>query len=418
MRVLFLTNSYPPYELGGQGQSCQQVVDGLEQKGHATLVLTSMRGTNNVPVEADGIYRLLYLETDMAPSRHSVTFFTKRKAREKHNLQSFERVHEQFEPDVVFIWGMWNFPRSLPALFEARCPGKVLYRFAEYWPILPSQHDIYWRAPARRWYSRFPKWLIGNIALAMLAKDNRRHALKFEHTMCVSAATRNVLVEAGIPVSNARIIHTGLDIKQYLNSAQYDSSPENRRLNLLYAGRLTPYKGVHTTIKAMAKLVFDQGLQNISLSVAGSGAVEYENHLRLLVTQAGLTDYVSFLGQVPFAEMPKLLRKFDVLLVPSTWPEPFARMVLEGMISGLTVVATPTGGTTEILKDGNNGLLFAPDDADDLAQKIASLVADPELRRRLAHIGQQTVIERFTKTRMIAEIESYLQEVARLSTGT
>ncbi len=76
-------------------------------------------------------------------------------------------------------------------------------------------------------------------------------------------------------------------------------------------------------------------------------------------------------------------------------------------------MATPTGGTTEILVDGENGLLFAPDDAEDLARKIICLEGNPELRRKLALAGRQTVVERFTKTKMVDEVESYLQEVFR-----
>ena len=110
--------------------------------------------------------------------------------------------------------------------------------------------------------------------------------------------------------------------------------------------------------------------------------------------------------------MPQLLRKFDVLVVPSIWQEPFSRMVLEGMISGLVVVATPLGGTTEILRDGENGLLFAPGDSEDLAQKIVCLASDPELRRKLALAGKQTVDERFTVTKMMDELEGYIQDVA------
>ena len=94
MRILFLTNFYLVHGSGGEWQSCQQVVEGLKQRGHTTLVLTSMHGTNNVPIEADGSYRALYLEMDLVPWRHSLTFFTQRKAREKHNLQCFE----------LFVW--------------------------------------------------------------------------------------------------------------------------------------------------------------------------------------------------------------------------------------------------------------------------------------------------------------------------
>ena len=414
MRILFLTNFYQ-VNTGGEEQSCQQVVEGLQQRGHSTLVLTSMHGTNNVPVKADGTYRSLYLEVDLVPWRHSITFFTKRKAREKYNLQCFERVLEQFAPDIVFIWGMWNLPRSLAVLAEARYPDKVIYRFATYWPTLPSAHEFYWRAPGRKWYSQIPKHLLGHFALSMLANELQKYPLTFKHAICVSAASRSILVEAGIPVSNARIVYTGLDVNKYLNGKQPQQAHDERSLNLLYAGRLDSDKGIDTAIEAMTKLVFGQGKRDIRLSLAGSGSTEYENHLRELVNQAGLIDFVTFLGWIPQTEMPKLLRNFDVLLLPSIWPEPFSRVVLEGMISSLVVVATQTGGTVEVLRDGENGLLFAAGDTEDLAQKIASLADDHKLRLRLALAGRKTVAEKFTKTKMMDEIESYLQEVFRSS---
>jgi len=417
MRILFLTNFYMVHGSGGEEQSCQQVVEGLKQRGHTTLVLTSMHGTNNVPVEADGTYRSLYLEMDLVPLRHSITFFTRRKAREKHNLQVFERVLQQFDPDIIFIWGMWNLPYSLPAFAEATYPHKVVYRFATYWPTLPSQHEFYWRTPGHNWYSRLPKQVLGHFALAMLTKEAQRAPLAFRQAMCVSAASRNVLVEAGVPVSHARIIHTGLDVKHYLNGGeQHSPHHKDQNLNLLYAGRIYPEKGVDTVIEAMINLVHGQGKRDIRLSLAGSGSVEYENHLRQLVNRAGLTDYVSFLGWVTPEEMPRLLGKFDVLLLPSIWPEPFSRAVLEGMISGLVVVATRTGGTPEVIVDGENGLLFTPNDPEDLAKKIAHLVDDPESRNQMGYAGMQTILERFTMTKMMDKIESFLQDVAYVST--
>ena len=415
MRVLFLTNFYQIHGSGGEEQSCQQVVEDLKQRGHTTLVLTSMHATKNVPMNVDGIYRSLYLEMDLVPLRHSITFFTRRKAREKYNLQVFEHILQEFDPDIIFIWGMWNLPYSLPAFAEARYPNKIVYRFATYWPTLPSQHESYWRTPGRSWYSRLPKQVLGHIALSMLTKETQKLPLAFRHSICVSTTARDILIKAGIPISNARIIYTGLDITKYLNGELHHDVDEKSSLNLLYAGRLTSEKGIDTAIEAMKKLVFDHGQREIRLSLAGSGSGDYENHLHQLVRKAGLTDYVSFLGWVSPEEMPGLLHKFDVLVVPSIWPEPFARVVMEGMISGLVVVATPTGGTTEILIDGENGLLFAAGDAEDLARKIVSLASDPKLRRRLAREGKQTIVESFTKTKMMDEIESYLQEVFRSS---
>jgi glycosyltransferase involved in cell wall biosynthesis len=291
----------------------------------------------------------------------------------------------------------------------------VVYRFATYWPTLPSQHELYWRAPGRKWYSHIPKRVLGRVALAMLAKDAQQPPLAYEHVICVSAASRDVLVKAGLPIPNARIIHTGLDVGTYLNGGQPELDNDGRSLNLLYAGRLTPDKGIDTAIRAMTKLVFGQGQGDIRLSLAGSGSRDYENHLRDLIHQEGLADYVSFLGWVPPGEMPDLLRKFDVLVLPSVWPEPFARVVSEAMISGLVVVATPSGGTPEIVLDGENGLLFAPGDPEDLAQKIARLAHDRESRRKLAYAGKQTVLEKFNMPKMMDEIESFLHEVAGVS---
>src|SRR5919108_2453922 len=293
MRILFLINYYQIDGSGGEDMSCRQVIGGLKERGHTTLVLTSMHGTNNVPLEKDGVFRSLYLEMDLVPWRHSITFFTRRRAREKYNLQVFERVVDQFKPDIIFIWGIWNLPRSLPVFAEARYPDKVVYRFATYWPTLPSQHEVYWRKTGRTWYSQLLKRVLSYIALAMLAKEEQQLPLTFKYAICVSAATRNILVEAGIPIENARVIYTGLDPQQYLK-AQKDRHPnhKNQNLNLLYAGRIWPEKGVDTAIKALEKLVCGRDLRNIKLSVVGSGSEDYEKFLHHLVEKVGLNDYV------------------------------------------------------------------------------------------------------------------------------
>ena len=412
MRILILTNFYPPYELGGQGRSCQQVVEGLQQRGHSVLVLTSRHGAYNQPCQAGDVRRCLYLEMDLTPLRHGLIFFTRRRQREKHNLHSLQRLLTQFQPDLVFVWGMWNLSHSLPALAEAYCPGRVIYRFAEYWPTLPSQHELYWRAPGRNWVSRLVKEPLSRLALTLLAKDGQRPALRFEQVICVSRATRDVLVEAGIPVAQARIIHTGLDVEQYPGGDGHQTENEHEGLKLLYAGRLAADKGVETTIEAMAHLVRERGVLGVRLSLAGSGSADYTNHLRQLVADADLDSHITFLGWIPHEKMADLMHQFDALLVPSKWPEPFARVVLEGMVSGLVVIATPTGGTSEIIRDEENGLLFEPGNSQELAQKIACLAVNLQLRKQLRNAGRKTVSEQFTLTKMLDLYEGFLLQVA------
>jgi glycosyltransferase involved in cell wall biosynthesis len=412
MRILFLTNFYPPFEIGGMEKSCLQVVEGLQRRGHDCYVLTSMNGTKNRPVQENGIYRWLYLEMDFEPWRQAFKFFLNRESRENENMQRFSRLVQEIQPDIIFIWGMWNLPRSLAAFAESHCPDQVVYRFADYWPTLPTQYELYWRTPGRRWFSRIPKILMGSIARLILAFYHPP-SLEFKKAICVSAATRDALVKAGIPVSHARIIHTGIDETLFRNGNAHPKSDDgDQTLKLLFAGRLSPDKGVEIAIQAIKGIVHGRGTKSVQLSLAGAGAEDYLKRLQNLVDRSGLADHIEFLGYLPSEAIPGLMAKFDAILVPSTWEEPFARVVLEGMAAGLVVIASPMGGSKEILRHGENGLLVNPGDVDDLAEKIESLAVSPQLRRRLSAAGRKTIEEGFTFENMMNQIESYLSEAA------
>jgi L-malate glycosyltransferase len=106
-----------------------------------------------------------------------------------------------------------------------------------------------------------------------------------------------------------------------------------------------------------------------------------------------------------------LLSHCDVLVFPSIAAEALPRMPQEAMACGLVVVGTTTGGTRELLLDGETGLTFPAEDDETLSNQLLRLAREPELRRRLAQAGRQTILEKFTMDRMVDEIESYLQEV-------
>ena len=417
MRILFLTNFYPPYARGGEEYSCQQAAEGLRRRGHEIYVLTSTHGTGNGLVEEETISRSLFLEMELLPWRNSLMLLTRRKAREAHNLQRFRQVFDTFRPDLVFVWGMWNLQHSLPQLAEELCPERVVYRFATYWPTLPSQYTEYWLAPGRTRVTRILRRLIRPLALAFAPHDENNPPIQFRHMICVSEAVKEQLLTKGIDASQARVIYTGLDTLQYGHGGGSNGSqPGGSRLRLLYSGRLAADKGVHTLIQAMHDLVNRPMLVGqISLTLAGSGDVEYESKLHAMVSQLALSEHITFLGQIPYAEMSALYSDYDVLVVPSIWPEPFARTVLEGMASGLAVVATAEGGTGEILRDGHNGLLFRAGDASDLANRIVMLYEEPGKRDALAAAARQTISRDFGEQHMLDQMESCLVGIVNWS---
>lgn len=183
-------------------------------------------------------------------------------------------------------------------------------------------------------------------------------------------------------------------------------------MKLLYAGRLSREKGVHTAVRALARVAQSEDMDAIGLDIVGAGSDEYEQELKVLVTQLGLSTVVTFRGAVPRAEMPQVLARYDALLFPSEWEEPFARIVLEAMASGLVVIGTSTGGTGEVLVHNETGLTFPPGDATALATEISRLRNDPALGQRLRDAGRERLTHEFTFERMVDQLETVLQEIA------
>jgi glycosyltransferase involved in cell wall biosynthesis len=408
MRILFLSNFYPPARPGGYTQWCHEVAERLEERGHTIGVLTSYYERSKAPANEQNIYRLLHLEGDLAYYQ-PLHFFTRWKKQHRENLEFLERTLRDFAPDLIFVWGMWALSKALPALAEQLLPGRVVYYLSDYWPSSLDMHTTYWQSQLQRWSSQMPKRILGKVALSMLAKEGYPD-LKLEQVICVSARVRDILVEAGLPIQNAHIIYGGTDIERFASVRKRNF--RSGHLKLLYAGQLVRHKGVHTAIEAVAKLVNNQKINQTSLTIIGSGHPDYEAFLHDLVDSAGLRDFVTFHQPVSKDKMPDILQQFEVLIFPSIYEEPFARMTQEAMASGLVVVGTTTGGTKEILREGETGLTFAPEDADGLAEQVNRLINNPDLCCRLSQAGRQTVLENFTLVKMVNEIEAYLVSVS------
>jgi glycogen(starch) synthase len=412
MRLLFLTNFYPPASWGGYEQWCQEVADGLRSRGHEVLVLTSNYGRD--ALEEPGptwVRRELHLEMELASLRNGFEFFTARKRRESENLAQLRQLIAAFAPDAALVWGMWNLPRSLAALAEELLPARVAYYVGDYWPTLPSQYEFYWQSPARNRATLIPKALLRPVAHQVLNRE-KQPDLKLGHVIFPTEFMRDELRLRGISPQATEVIYGAIDtsLYKYRNGASSARGTESGGgLSLLYAGRLTPEKGVHTAVEALGELSRGRGFNQVTLTIVGTGEPDYEAHLRQLVRQEKVGACVTFLGAQPKEMMPELYSQADALLFTSVWPEPFGRVLVEAMASGAVVIGTATGGAGEILLDDKNALVFPPGDAASLAAQIMRLVESPALRRRLAEAGRHTATEKFDIRRMTEEIETYLR---------
>jgi spore coat protein SA len=183
---------------------------------------------------------------------------------------------------------------------------------------------------------------------------------------------------------------------------------DNKYTYLLYAGRLTPIKGVHILIEAFRELRIRW--PDLRLIIVGSsffeGATRTPYEDRLLELVKPMLSAVAFTGYIDHAALKYLYSAVDVVVVPSIWQEPCGLVVLEAMASGTCIVATGVGGTPELVDQEVNGLLVEPDDAHAMAEAIHRVLADPSLKERLEAAARQRAQAVFTWDRVVQQIEA------------
>lgn len=408
MNLLFVSNLYPPHHLGGYEQLCHEVASRLQARGHAVHVLTSTFGVQQ-PQSAPGIDRELQLESDVYYYRpQQILRF---RTIQSHNRQAVAHALQTIKPEAVILWGMWKLSKQVAQQLEEPTAPPLAYYLASEWPNEPSAHEEYWDTPANTLIGRLFKRSLRGTTRAMLQSEWRPYPLRYQNVMTCSAAVRDNLVAAHVPIEHAKVVYHGIDPEVYSITAEHAANQSSDSLKVVFVGSLVPHKGTHTIIEAIGHILENTPDAPITLDILGKGHPDYEAKLHDMVKQWRLDSIVTFHDPIAREQLPEFLANFNTLVLSSIWAEPLARISQEAMAARLALVGTLTGGTTEILEDGINGLGFPPDDAQALAQQLIRLMNEPALRRQLAAAGWKTVTERFTMTRMLEELEAYLNQL-------
>jgi glycosyltransferase involved in cell wall biosynthesis len=179
-------------------------------------------------------------------------------------------------------------------------------------------------------------------------------------------------------------------------------------LTALYVGQLRHYKGVADLLQALAQIPA-AGRPRLVISGNGPMRAQWEALSRSLE----LNDQVSFLGNVPDADLPALYRSADLFVLPSTSrAESFGMVLVEAMASGLPCVTTEIGsGTSYVVQHGTTGFVVPPCAPQALAQAITRLVEDPGLRSQMGLAGRERALREFTVATMIERVEDIYHAV-------
>jgi len=437
VRILVISNFFPPEDFGGYERSCLDVVERWAAAGHEISVLTSdtalpgrMRHVQAALSEQHSKDRqssrppIIHVERSLRLywNDHLVLSPSPpgRLLRELHNRRRLRQLIERFAPEVVSIWGMGGMSLSLLSEIAVRRLPAVLV-ICDEWPLYAPDMDA-WIRPFARLDDAAKKTerprsvdAKGRRMLTSLARMASRHldlpatALpplgEMGPACFVSAWLRDqVIRQARWKFTEAPVVYSGIDHESFRPRPLSSEFGQNRPAGshgwswrLLYAGRLDPRKGVDTVIRAFARLG-----AGATLRVDGRGDSAYLQELESLAGRLGVLSRVTFANSSR-EQLAQHYRNSDAVLFASTWEEPLGLVPLEAMACGTPVVATARGGSAEYLVHGLNCLVCKAGDDAAMARAIERLAGDETLRARLVEGGLETA-----RLLGIDELASYL----------
>ncbi len=231
----------------------------------------------------------------------------------------------------------------------------------------------------------------------------------------VSEATRWDFASA----EKQTLIYNGVDLDAFqaspeevatLRAELFPDAP-NTAILVGVVTRITPEKGIHFLVRAMREL---KGEKDVKLLIVGGPYfqkdVDYMGALKQEVTDLGIEDSVIFTGFLSDTRIVTSL--LDIVLVPSIIPEACPRTIIEAMAVGKPVIATPLGGSKELVTP-ETGILVPPEDASAVAEAIATLATDRERLAAMGTAARDRAVQLFSSEKNTALTETVYTELLK-----
>jgi glycosyltransferase involved in cell wall biosynthesis len=381
MRILVVSNLYPPQELGGYGRSIYDFANVLASRGHELCVMTADAPEWRREGAEDGPHVRRTLELFGNWSNGTTT---------------------QLDPQAVLAITLRNHRRLADAIRDFR-PDACLVGNIDFLSPFVLHVLIAQGAPALHH--------LGNRAPGYTPVNVPRTPLF--HLATASRWVRNALLADGFPAQDASVIYPGAHVDLFA----WDGYPPRDHLRIAFASLVMPFKGPQVLAEALAIL----RRRNIPFecTIAGDSAdPAFVGKLKAYFAEERLADRVRMIGYVPRAKLVELFRSHNVLAFPSVFEEPFGISQVEAMAAGMALVSSATGGASEIVDDGVAALAFRNNDAPAMAAAFQRLHDDRPLWQRLAENGRRRALERFSIQASVDLLEEQLARLAHLGRNT
>jgi len=396
LKILFVTESYPPETYGGGEISCALLAEELAKRRelHVTVLTSDVEGLPSKEKKG-GVHILRRLKTGR--SRDTFIDNIKRKMFfEKSVKKELNKISEDY--DLVHFFNITSIVKVNKPSFATInsyvnfCPkGNLFYnemevcqgcRPGKFIGCITSSEYVggYKLSNLLRYNPIF--WL--SIYLDYLFR--KKSLKKVDYFFSLSDFINGLLKEEGVKSDNIRKVVNMPDIE--LSDKKIKLPKEGT--NVTYIGLLSKIKGVHLLIKA-----FDQIDTDANLVIVGDGPERQK-----LEELAKNNPNILFLGKVEHDLIHSVYEQSDVITVPSLWPEPLSRVLLEAAYFGKPIVATDVGGSSEVVKHGYNGLLAEPN-IQDISNKLKYILRSDMKRGKMGKNMRKFYKKKLSKDKML-----------------
>jgi glycosyltransferase involved in cell wall biosynthesis len=301
------------------------------------------------------------------------------------SVEAYERVLRAERPDVVHAAS--NYVTALPALLAARRLGlPFIYEIRGFWEITRSSRDNEFENSARFAMMRHFEGLVARSA---------------DHVFTLTSAMKAELITRGVRAERISLVHNGVDPQRFLPAQPNRDLASRLGLSanvpvIGYVGSFVDYEGLDDLVRACGML--SRRDIDFRLLLVGDGAVM--NDLQEIVRDERLEQRAILTGRVPHHEVNAYYSLVDICPFPRK-PWEVCEMVsplkpFEAMAMQKAVLVSSTHALSEIVVDGQNGLVFQKGSVDSLADCLERMVTDHSLRQRLERQGRTWVLEHRT----------------------
>ncbi len=386
MKILLINDYGTP--TGGAELMTLTLRAGLRERGHDARLFTSSARPLGAAIEAD--------YTCLGSTSRFRTLLQSANVWAPHRLRA---VLDEFAPDIVHVRLFLTqlsplilpLLRDVPSILHLETYRSICPLGSKMRPDGSACHvkagGVCYRVgclPLRDW---------GPLMLQMRAWRVWRDA--FDLIVANSGWVQRRVRAEGIEASE--VVWNGVPI-------QPSRSPLTEPPTVSYAGRFVREKGLDVLIQAMAQVV--KRIPETQLLLAGDGPER--STLEKLVVELGLRSHVTLPGHISRAGLERHFAGAWVHAVPSRWEEPFGIVAAEAMMRGTAVVASGSGGLSEIVRDQVTGLLVPPGDVGMLADGLERLLSDRGLAERLGRAGREVALRELSAATFVEKwVELY-----------